>query len=65
MTNLQDIAMKVLTDAKFAKKLLSAPGGTLRAEGVEPTAEMLEALEGIDEAALRQLAQDFQDGVVA
>ncbi len=58
---LQEVAVKVLSDAAYAKKLLSDPEGTLRAEGIAPTAEMLEALAGIDDAALKELAQDFQE----
>jgi hypothetical protein len=65
MANLQDLAMKVLSDAAFAKKLLSNPEATLRAEGIEPTAEMLDALKGVDEASIMVLAEDFKNGKAA
>ena len=66
MADLRDVALRVITDSEFAASLLADPESTLRAEGVEPTAEMLDALRGIDAADLRELAQDFQKkGAVA
>jgi hypothetical protein len=65
MANLQDLAMKVLSDASFAQKLLSNPEATLRAEGIEPTAEMLDALKGVDAASILVLAEDFKNGKAA
>ncbi len=65
MITLQDLAMKVLSDPSFAQKLLANPEATLRAEGIEPTAEMLDALKGVDEASITALAEDFKNGKAA
>ena len=65
MATLQDLAMKVLSDPSFAKNLLSNPEAALRAEGIEPTAEMLDALKGVDEASIMVLAEDFKSGKAA
>jgi hypothetical protein len=65
MASLQDIAMKVLSDNAFAEKLLASPEATLRAEGVEPTTEMLDAFKGVSHADLKAMAEDFQNGKAA
>jgi hypothetical protein len=65
MANLQDVAMKVLSDPDFAQKLVNEPEATLRAEGIEPTPEMLDALKGVDVSSVQGLAKDFQDGKAA
>jgi hypothetical protein len=65
MANLQDVAMKVLSDPSFAQKLVSQPEATLREAGIEPTPEMLDALKGVDVASVQALAKDFQDGKAA
>jgi hypothetical protein len=65
MTTLQDIAVKVLSDPEFAKALIANPVDILRAEGVEPTPEMLDALKGVDVGSIQQLAEDFKNGKAA
>jgi hypothetical protein len=65
MSTLQDLAMKVLSDPSFAQQLLANPEATLRAEGIEPTAEMLDALKGVDAASIMALAEDFKNGKAA
>lgn len=65
MASFQDVAMKVLSDEDFVRRLINEPEATLRAEGIEPTDEMLDALKGVDVAAVQALAKDFQNGKAA
>jgi hypothetical protein len=65
MAESHELVNRVLNDADFRHALMSDPEGTLRANGVEPTAEMLNALKGVDEDSLSQLARDFGDGKLA
>lgn len=57
----QTLVGKALADEQFAQQLVADPEQTLRAAGIEPTTEMLEALKGVDAAAIRRLAQAFGD----
>lgn len=57
----QSLVGKALSDEQFAQELVADPEKTLRAAGIQPTAEMLEALKGVDAAAIRRLAQAFGD----
>lgn len=61
MATLQEIAIRIITDDAFAEALLAHPEDVLRAEGIEPTPEMLEAIRGIDLAELRNLTAAFTD----
>ena len=61
MATLQEIAIRIITDDRFAQKLLANPEQVLRAEGIEPTREMIEAVEGIDIEELRNLTAAFSD----
>jgi hypothetical protein len=61
MEKLQALAIKIITDDAFAAALLANPAEVLRAEGIEPTAEMLEAINGIDLEELRALTAVFTD----
>lgn len=56
---------KVLSDETFASNLVSRPDATLKAAGIEPTSEMLDALKGVDVASLRNLVAAFSDGQAA
>jgi hypothetical protein len=56
---LQKLIGKVMTDEQFAKALAANPESALRSAGVEPTAEMLNALKGVDVEALRRMASAF------
>jgi hypothetical protein len=60
MPGIQDIVGKALTDRQFCSALIAEPEKTLRAHGVEPTQEMIEALEALDEAAVQKLAAAFK-----
>lgn len=57
----QDLVDKAINDADFAQRLVTAPRETLKAAGVEPTDEMVDAIEGLDAASLRKLAVAFGD----
>jgi hypothetical protein len=61
MASLQEVATKVLSDRKFAQALLSDPERVLRQEGIEPTAEMLDALKGITVEEMEKLATAFNN----
>lgn len=57
----QTLVGKAISDEKFAQALVSDPEKALKAAGIQPTPEMLEALRGVDAAAIRRLAQAFGD----
>ena len=61
MATLQEIAMRIISDDTFAQALLANPEKILRAEGIEPTPEMLEAIKGIDIEELGNLTAAFTD----
>ncbi len=60
MASIQDIVGKALTDRQFCSALIAEPEKTLRAHGVEPTQEMIEALQALDETAVQKLAAAFK-----
>lgn len=59
MSNFDSIVKKLLTEDSFATQLVGAPEETLRAHGVEPTAEIVNALRHLDPASLGRLASAF------
>ncbi len=59
--SINSIAMRVMTDMVFAQKLLEKPEEVLRAEGITPTAEMIETLKGIDLQTIENMARSFND----
>jgi hypothetical protein len=59
MADLQSLVGRALSDDTFAEALLADPEGILRANGVEPTDEIIDALNDIDIEGLRQLAAAF------
>jgi hypothetical protein len=61
MATLQALAIKIISDDAFAQALLTNPAEVLRAEGIEPTAEMIETINGIDIEELRTLTAVFTD----
>jgi hypothetical protein len=61
MATLQEIAIRVISDDTFAQALLANPEEVLRAEGIEPTPEMIEAVNGIELEELRNLSAAFTD----
>jgi len=61
----QTLVGKAMSDEKFAQALADNPEQALKAAGIKPTPEMLEALKGVDAAAIRRLAQAFGDNKAA
>jgi DNA-binding response OmpR family regulator len=59
--DLQLLVGKILSDEKFAVALAEDPEKALQEAGIEPTIDLLEALQGVDAEALRQLAANFGD----
>jgi len=59
--DLQLLVGKILEDQEFAKSLVENPQEALEKAGIEPTIDLLEALNGVDANALQQLAASFGD----
>jgi hypothetical protein len=59
MSDLNTLVGRALTDDKFVEELMADPEGTLRAAGIEPTAEILDALEDVDVEMVKNLAAAF------
>ena len=59
MADFQAIVGKILADPGFGEQLVKDPAGVMRANGVEPTAEMIDAVKALDAAAVRKLAAAF------
>ena len=56
MSDFQTLVSKIMTDEAFVNALASNPEQALKDAGITPTAEMLEALKGVDAAAIKGLA---------
>lgn len=56
MSDFQTLVSKVMTDEAFVNALASNPEKALKDAGITPTAEMLDALKGVDAAAIKNLA---------
>lgn len=63
--DLQTLVGKVLSDENFATALAENPEQALQEAGIDPTPELLEALQGIDAESLKSLAAAFGDGQAA
>jgi hypothetical protein len=59
--DLQLLVGKILEDQEFTKALAKNPKQTLEEAGIEPTIDLLEALNGVDAESLQQLAANFGD----
>jgi hypothetical protein len=57
--DLQLLVGKILSDEKFAANLAKDPEETLKEAGIEPTIDLLEALQGVDAESLQKLAASF------
>lgn len=64
-SDFKTLVNKVISDDAFAASLVGHPEQTLRSAGIEPTAEMLEALKGVDVASIKTLASSFGSGQAA
>lgn len=65
MSDLQTLIGKALNDENFVKKLVKDPKEALLEVGIEPTSEILDALEGIDVESIQNLAAAFGDDKAA
>ena len=65
MANEHELVNRVLSDEAFRQQLIDDPETTLRANGITPTPEMLDALRGVDHDSLTQLAGNFGNAKVA
>ncbi len=61
----QSLVGKAIADEKFAQGLVANPEKALQEAGIQPTPEILDALKGVDAAAIRRLAQAFGDNKAA
>ena len=59
------LVTKVMSDDSFAASLAARPEQALRSAGIEPTADMLDALKGVDVASIKQLASTFKENRAA
>lgn len=59
MGDLQSVISRALQDPVFCTELSSYPEETLRENGVEPTPEMIDALNSLDADAIQKLAAIF------
>ena len=60
-SDFQKVIDRIMTDEAFAKSLSENPAATLRGVGIEATPEMIDAMQGVDAASLKQLAASFGD----
>ena len=58
--DLQALVSKIMSDEAFVNALASDPEAALKGAGITPNAEMLDALKGVDAAAIKNLASSFQ-----
>lgn len=58
-SDLQVLVGKVMSDDDFVQQLITDPRSALKSAGIEPTAEMLDALTGVDLDSIRSLASAF------
>lgn len=61
----QTLVGKAISDEQFAQALVNDPEKALKEAGIQPTPEMLEALRGVDAAAIQRLAQAFGENKAA
>lgn len=59
MSGNASITEEVLNDPEFCNALVRDPVATLRARGIEPTPEVIEALKAVDAEGLRKLVSAF------
>ncbi len=59
MSGKASITDEVLNDPEFCDALVCDPVATLRARGIEPTPEVIEALKAVDGDGLRKLVSAF------
>lgn len=65
MSDLQTLVGKILSDPTFAETLIDSPETTLRGMNIDPTPEILSALNGLDVHSVKRLAAAFGDDKAA
>jgi hypothetical protein len=65
MSDFETLVGKALSDDKFVAALVKNPEAALREAGFEPTPEILDALKGVDVAAVKKLAAAFGEDAAA
>lgn len=63
--DLQLLVGKIITDEAFVEALVEDPEKALNEAGIEPTIDLLEALQGVDVASLKDLAASFGEDKAA
>jgi hypothetical protein len=59
------LVSKLLSDEAFASALSANPSKALADANIQPTNDLISALNGVDPGSLRQLAQAFQNSHAA
>jgi hypothetical protein len=65
MSDFQVLVEKILSDQNFRRNLVNNPEATLRAQGINPNDELMEALDGVTEDSLQELVNNFQEDKAA
>ena len=63
--DLQRLVGKILEDEAFAQALVADPETALAEANIEPTVDLLDALEGVDLESLKELAAAFGENQAA
>lgn len=63
--DLQVLVGKILSDENFAKALAQNPEQALKEAGIEPTVDLVEALNDVDAESLQKLAASFGENQAA
>ena len=59
MDDLSELVKKISNDAAFVAELAAAPEETLEKHNLTVSPEVMKTLKGMDEAALRELAANY------
>ena len=65
MSGINNVVEKAMKDSSFCESLISNPAETLKAEGVEPTEEMLAALKDLTPQQISEMASSFDKSQAA
>jgi hypothetical protein len=63
--DLQLLVGKIVSDEKFAKALADDPKKALQDAGIEPTVDLVDALQDVDAESLKNLAAAFGENQAA
>ena len=63
--DIQLLVGKILSDENFAQALVEDPEKVLQENGIEPSIDLLQALEGVDADSLKKLAAAFNGNQAA